>query len=84
MLLEIFTETPKPDPKLILRVNSHTSDELWEKAIKCILRGSGSPLLMNEDVIMPLMKSFGYDTEVVFNFGTCACLLQVFIGISLR
>lgn len=83
MLLEIFTENPKPDPKLILRVNSHTSDELWRKAIKCILRGSGSPLLMNEDVIMPLMKSFGYATEDVYNFGTSACWEPLIIGKSL-
>lgn len=83
MLLEIFTENPKPDPKLILRVNSHTSDELWRKAIKCILRGSGSPLLMNEDVIMPLMKSFGYAAEDVYNFGTSACWEPLIIGKSL-
>lgn len=83
ILLEIFTESPKPDPKLILRVNSHTSEELWGKAIKCILRGSGSPLLMNEDVIMPLMKSFGYATEDVYNFGTSACWEPLIIGKSL-
>lgn len=83
MLLEIFTENPMPDPKLILRVNSHTSDELWGKAIKCILRGSGSPLLMNEDVIIPLMKSFGYATEDVYNFGTSACWEPLIIGKSL-
>lgn len=83
MILEIFTEHPHPDPKLILRVNSQTSDDVWSKAIKCILKGSGSPLLMNENVILPLMKAFGYAKEDVYNFGTSACWEPLIIGKSL-
>lgn len=83
LLLDIFTESPIPDPKLILRVNAQTSDELWSKAVKCILKGSGSPLLMNEDIIIPLMKSFGYAPDDVYNFGTSACWEPLIIGKSL-
>lgn len=83
LILEIFTEQPMPDPKIVLRVNKNTSEGLWKKAISCILKGSGSPLIMNEDVIKPLMVSFGYDSEDVYNLGTSACWEPLIIGKSL-
>ncbi len=83
ILLELFTENPVPDPKLLLRVNKDTSDAVWQKAIKCILKGSGSPLLINEDVIMPRMVDFGYQKEDVYNFGVSACWEPLIIGKSL-
>lgn len=83
MLLELFAEHPVPDPKLILRVNSNTSDGVWDAGVKSILRGSGSPLLINEDVVMPLMVKFGYKKEDVYNFGTSACWEPLIIGKSL-
>lgn len=83
ILLEIFTENPVPDPKLILRVNLHTSDAVWQKAINCIIKGSGSPLILNEDQVIPLMEKFGYAKEDVYNFGTSACWEPLIIGKSL-
>lgn len=82
ILLEIYTEKPTADPKLILRVNSKTSPKIWEKATDCILKGSGSPLIMNEDVIIPMMVEFGYAKEDVYNFGTSACWEPLIIGKS--
>ena len=83
MLLEIFTETPMPDPKLIYRTNEYTSDVVWTKITDCILKGSGSPLIMNESVIMPLMEKFGYSKDDIYNFGTSACWEPLIIGKSL-
>ena len=82
ILLEIFTENPMTDPKLILRVNQNTSEQIWEKATECILKGSGSPLIMNENVIIPLMENFGYAKEDIYNFGTSACWEPLIIGKS--
>lgn len=82
ILLEIFTEHPVPDPKLILRIGSNTSNEVWQKGVSSILRGSGSPLIINEDVVMPLMVKFGYKKEDVYNFGTSACWEPLIIGKS--
>ena len=82
MFLEIFTEIKVPDPKLIVRVNENTSFEIWLRCVQCLFTGCGSPLLMNEEVIMRNMVSFGYDKEDVWNVGTSACWEPLIIGKS--
>ncbi len=82
LFLEVFTELKIPDPKLILRVNNNTSEEIWKKTIDCILTGIGSPLIMDEMPIMESMKRFGYKTEDVWNVGTSACWEPLIIGKS--
>ncbi len=82
IFLEIFTELKVPDPKLILRVNEHTSDIVWKKAVDCVVTGCGSPLLMNEKLIMDGMVEFGYKKEDVWNVGTSACWEPLIIGKS--
>lgn len=82
IFLEVFAENNMPDPKLILRVNRETSDKVWARAINSILTGCGSPLLMNEKVIMDGMVDFGYDKEDVWNVGTSACWEPLIIGKS--
>lgn len=82
IFLEIFSELKVPDPKLILRVNKETNDTIWEKAVNCIVTGCGSPLLMNEKLIMDGMIEFGYDKEDVWNVGTSACWEPLIIGKS--
>lgn len=82
LFLEIFTELKVPDPKLIIRVNEHTSDDTWKAALKCVMNGCGSPLFMNESLVMENMVKFGYDKEDVWNFGTSACWEPLIIGKS--
>ena len=82
LFLEIFTEMTTPDPKLILRVNNRTSNEIWVKAVSCLVKGSGSPLLINDDLLMKRMTAFGYKPEDVWNFGTSACWEPLIIGKS--
>lgn len=82
MFLEIFTEIKVPDPKLIFRVNDKTSTEIWNLCIKCLSNGCGSPLFMNETLIMNNMVEFGYEREDVWNLGTSACWEPLVIGKS--
>lgn len=82
IFLEIFTEMRKPDPKLILRVNPETPAHTWHEALKCVMNGCGSPLFMNETLIMDGMVKFGYDREDVWNVGTSACWEPLIIGKS--
>lgn len=82
IFLEVFTEIKVPDPKLILRVNKNTPDVIWKKAIDCILTGCGSPLIINEDLVMKGMVEFGYNADDVWNFGTSACWEPLIIGKS--
>lgn len=57
LFLDIFEEYHHTDPKLILRVNEDTSDAVWQKAVKCVMNGNGSPLFMNEKPIVGNMIS---------------------------
>lgn len=82
LFLEILTEINLPDPKLILRVNNNTDNKVWMKAINCIATGCGSPLLMNEKLIMDGMTKFGYKRCDVWNIGTSACWEPLIIGKS--
>lgn len=82
LLLEIFQENPVPDPKLIFRSNSSTTDKTWLDIAKSIITGSGSPLILNEDLIFPLMEKFGYLKEDLYNLGTSACWEPLIIGKS--
>lgn len=82
IFLEIFKNYNRPDPKLILRVNRNTSNEIWDKAIECMCSGSGSPLIMNEKPIMDNMINFGYSPSDVWQLGTSACWEPLIIGKS--
>ena len=82
LFLEVIKENHLPDPKIILRVNSNTSYTIWDKAIQCLLTGNGSPLLLNERVIMKSMVDFGYSPADVWNLGTSACWEPLIIGKS--
>ena len=82
LFLELFTEMNVPDPKLILRVNGETNDEVWGRAVRCIATGCGSPLLMNERPVMENMVRFGYDAKDVVQVGTSACWEPLVIGKS--
>lgn len=82
IFLDLFTELSIPDPKLILRVNSQTPDTIWQKASKCLMTGCGSPLIMNEEIIIPLMNKFGYREQDLTNIGTSACWEPLIIGKS--
>lgn len=82
LFLEIFKNYKKPDPKLIIRVSEKTPDDIWFSAAECAVTGSGSPLFINEDLIMKSMVEFGYDKADVYNFGTSACWEPLVIGKS--
>ena len=82
MFLELFEELRIPDPKLIFRVNEETPMDTWKRSIRCLANGCGSPLFMNETLIMENMVKFGYRNEDVWNVGTSACWEPLIIGKS--
>lgn len=71
--IDALKEYNKPDPKLFLRVSEKTDKKLLEKAIDCMSTGIGSPMLSNDDVIIPKLIKFGYDKNDVWNYVTAAC-----------
>lgn len=62
-----------PDPKILLRVSKKTPRDLIDLAVECIGTGIGSPLFANDDIIIPQLIDFGYDTDDAYNYVTSAC-----------
>ncbi len=83
-LIEAIKKCNYSDPKLLLRISSKTPDSLIEAAVKCIATGVGSPLLSNDDVIIPTLIDFGYEIEDAYNYVTSACWEPLSYGNSLE
>lgn len=84
LFIECIKELSLPDPKLLLRVGKDTPKDLLDKATECIATGVGSPLLSNDEVIVPYLIDFGYDKHDAFNYGVSACWEPLSIGNSLE
>lgn len=82
VFLNVFKDYDKPDPKLILRASHLSSDTIISFASETILSGKGSPLIVNDSVVLPSMQSFGYESKDVYNMGTSACWEPLIIGKS--
>lgn len=82
MIVKCLREMHVPDPKCLLRVNSKTPGYLLEAAVDCIATGIGSPLLSNDDVVIPALEAFGYSHDDACNYGVSACWEPLSIGCS--
>lgn len=80
--IELLKKLQIPDPKVLLRVNNNTPDDLIELSVDCISTGIGCPLFANDDVIIPYLKKFGYDN--VNNYVTSACWEPFFASESIE
>lgn len=86
-LTEIFlneqAKLGKPDPKTLLRVSKNMPEELLQKAVECLTLKTGSPLLSNDDVVIPALLQFGIPKDDVFDYCTSACWEPFIVGKSL-
>ena len=71
--IKVLKEQKSPDPKLLLRVTNNMPQDLIELAIDCNSTGIGSPLLSNDDKVIPALEAFGYSHEDACNYVTSAC-----------
>lgn len=69
-----------PDPKTILRVSEKMPRDLMEKAVDCLESATGSPMLANDDVIVPLLLNFGYPKEDAYSYCVSACWEPFIVG----
>ncbi len=83
LFFEAMKELKLPDPKIVLRVNKHTSDDVWVSAIDLLKLGLGYPLFCNDDVIIPALINFGYSKEDAYNYQVSACWEPLIPGKSL-
>lgn len=84
LFMKCIKELSLPDPKLLLRCSGNMELSLIEEAVDLISTGIGSPLISNDDVIIPLLMDFGYDREDAYNYGVSACWEPLVIGRSLE
>jgi len=73
LILEVLMQLHLPEPKIVLRVSKDMPREIMVLAIKSIATGIGSPLLANDDVIIPALEQFGYDKVDSYNYVVSAC-----------
>lgn len=73
LFLEAVKECQLSDPKIVLRTNARMPRLLMEEAVKCMATGIGSPLLSNDDVIIPKLTAFGIEREDAYAYTTSAC-----------
>lgn len=73
MFIEAIQDLHLPDPKVLVRVSRKMPKDLLEKSVECISTGIGCPLFANDDVIIPILKDFGYPENDCYNYGTSAC-----------
>lgn len=81
-IINAVRELSIPDPKILLRVSSAMPNDLLECAVNCIATGVGSPLLSNDDIVIPDIERFGYTHEDACNYGVSACWEPLIIGDS--
>ncbi len=82
LFIEVSEELRLPDPKVLLRCTADMPEKLLEVAEDCIATGIGAPLLSNDDVVIPAMRSCGYEGADACNYGTSACWEPLIPGIS--
>ena len=84
IFIECIKELQKPDPKVLLRVSKNMPDSLLDEALDCIKTGCGSPLLSNDDVVIPSLLDIDYSKKDASNYATSACWEPLCDGASLE
>ena len=73
LFIEVMKELQISEPKVILRVNKQIPYEIWQMALDCMKTGVGSPLIANDDVIIPRLIDFGIEPKDAYCYATSAC-----------
>ena len=84
IFIECIKELQLPDPKILLRVSKEMPSKLLDEALDCIKTGCGSPLLSNDDVVIPSLMDIGYTKADASNYATSACWEPLCDGASLE
>lgn len=68
------------DPKINLRVNKTTPDEIYELGTQLTKQGLGFPQYCNDDVIIPGLIKLGYRPEDAAEYAVAACWEPIIPG----
>lgn len=73
LCMEASLELNLIDPKINLRVDKNTPDELYEFATLMTKQGMGFPQYCNDDVVIPGLVKLGYAPEDAADYAVAAC-----------
>ena len=73
LILETSYEVSMINPKINLRVDSHTPEEVLRAGIRLTGRGLGFPQYCNDEVVIPALVHFGYPLEDARDYTVAAC-----------
>lgn len=83
LFIKCLKELRIPDVKILLRSSSDMPVDLLQAAVECIATGIGSPLISNDDVIIPKLQDFGYEESDSYNYAVSACWEPLIFGRSM-
>ena len=83
LFIEAIRRMQLPDPKVLLRVSKNMPRELLEQALLCMKSGVGSPILSNDDVVLPILIDYGIPKVDANNYGVAACWEPLIPGKSI-
>lgn len=73
IIIDTLAQLRLPEPKIIVRCSESMPQDILNACITCISTGIGSPLLSNDDEIIPRLIEYGYNSEYAHNYVTSAC-----------
>lgn len=73
LMLEISRDLKLIDPKINLRVDSHTPEDLLMLGCELTRAGLGFPQYSNDEVVIPALIRKGYAPEDARNYSVAAC-----------
>ena len=73
LLLQVSETVAMINPKINLRVDSDTPDEILLAGLKLAKRGLGFPQYCNDEVVIPALIKFGYPPEAARDYTVAAC-----------
>lgn len=71
-----------PGPNLSLRTTENTPDDFMDLCLQVIGTGLGYPALMNDAVMLPALKAYGYRDEDIHNFSMVGCMENFITGMQ--
>ena len=84
LFLQAVKELNQPDPKLILRYSKDIPRDIMELSIETMATGVGSPLISNDEIVIPNLIKFGYKKEDAHNYVVSACWEPAPVGKGLE
>ncbi|WP_288594388.1 pyruvate formate lyase family protein [uncultured Victivallis sp.] len=73
LLLEVAYDVSMINPKINLRIDSHTPVEILKAGVRLTRRGLGFPQYSNDEVVIPALVKFGYPLEEARDYTVAAC-----------